>query len=239
MAVKQNGLSIKLKTRVVYIFSPASCFCPSHNSKRTVFLIPRQNSCCAAELSQSHWVHHSGDGRPSWSQSARYFSGGGAAKVADTSSVAQTEAWIFERRSLKFSLSWDSSPLSFHLIWAQRHIPQPWFRGQRSLSHLQINTGPLLIQGTLPCFHTQRHTHIKTHKAQQISLKRDPHPLSQSPSIYWGMFHLILSKPLGSPYCCVWEFPEKVEFGDSVVYLPAAVRTFWSRTLGAPAPDTV
>lgn len=39
----------------------------------TVFLIPRQNSYCAVELSQTHRVYDSGDGRPSWSQECEVF----------------------------------------------------------------------------------------------------------------------------------------------------------------------
>lgn len=78
MSVRQKWPLHQLKTRVVCIFSPAVRFCPSHNSKRTVFLIPRQNSYCAAELSEPRRVYDGGDGAPSWCQSARYFSGGGA-----------------------------------------------------------------------------------------------------------------------------------------------------------------
>lgn len=121
-----------------------------------------------------------------------------------------------------------------------RHIPQPWFRGQRSLSHLQINNEPLLIQGTLQCLHTQRLTHIKTHKAPtDLPEKRPPPTQCQSPSVYWGMFHLIFSKPLASPYSCVWEFPGRADFGDCIVYLPDGVRTFRPGILGAPASNTL
>lgn len=119
--------------------------------------------------------------------------------------MGQTDSWTSQDYIFESKVKlWTGLLYAFLLIRAQREFLSCESQDKGHWVNSKLTVDLLWFRGLSPvCTH-------KTVNAPPIPLKRDP-------PIYWGIFHLTLSKPRGSSYCCVWEFPKKVKSTDSVV----------------------